>query len=212
MAGMDAAVVLGFALACVVLNLLPGPGMLFIIARGVVGGRSAGVVSALGMASGTAVHTIAAALGLSALLAAAPAALDVVRVAGAGYLLYLAVDAVRSAKRSVVVASGRRQRTLRRIYLSAILTNLANPKVVLFYLAFVPQFITAGGWPTMTQILVLGGVLIVIGLIMDSAVGVAAGMCSALLQGHPPIQRWIKRASAVIFAGLGVRLLVAEAQ
>jgi threonine/homoserine/homoserine lactone efflux protein len=209
---VDMPIVLGFALSCVVLNLVPGPGMMFTIAQGVSGGRRAGVISAAGMASGTVVHTVAAALGLSALLSAAPAALDVVRVGGAGFLLYLAVDTFRSAKRPIVVASGRPPRSLGRVYRSAVLTNLANPKVVLFYLAFVPQFVSAGGWPTSLQILALGGVLIVIGLVMDSSVGIAAGMCSVLLRGRPSIQRWVKRVSATIFAGLAVRLLVTEAQ
>jgi threonine/homoserine/homoserine lactone efflux protein len=204
-------IVLGFALACVVLNLVPGPGMMFTIAQGVLGGRRAGVISAAGMASGTVVHTVAAALGLSALLSAAPAALDVVRIGGAGFLLYLAVDTFRSAKPPIVIASGRPPRSLGGVYRSAVLTNLANPKVVLFHLAFVPQFVSAGGWPT-SQILALGGVLIVIGLVMDSSVGMAAGLCSVLLRRRPSIERWFKRVSATIFAGLAVRLLVTEAQ
>ena len=102
--------------------------------------------------------------------------------------------------------------SLRRTYLSAILNNLANPKVVLFFLAFVPQFITPGGWATSTQILVLGGVLIVIGIIVDCAVGVAAGTFSAILRARPAIQRWLKRISAVIFGGLAVRLLLTDAR
>jgi threonine/homoserine/homoserine lactone efflux protein len=209
MFGMEPSVVLGFAVACVVLNLVPGPGMMFILAHGMVGGRRAGVTAAAGMATGTAVHTVAAALGLSALVNAAPAALDVVRIAGAVFLLYLAISNLRSAGRTVSPVA---RRSLRRTYLSAVLTNLANPKVVLFYLAFVPQFITAGGWPTSVQILVLGAVLIVIGLVMDSAVGVAAGTFSALLLRRPAIQRWIKRAAAAIFGGLALRLLLSESR
>jgi threonine/homoserine/homoserine lactone efflux protein len=87
------------------------------------------------------------------------------------------------------------------------LTNLANPKVVLFYLAFVPQFITPGGWPVSMQILVLGAVLIVIGLVMDSMVGITAGACSSLLMHRPAFQRWLKRLSAAVFGGIALRLL-----
>lgn len=201
---MEPAVILGFAVACVVLNLVPGPGMMFIIAQGIAGGRLAGVISALGMASGTAVHTVAAALGLSALLSAAPAALDVVRIGGALLLLYLAISMVRSTRRPP--ATPRRGRT----YLSAVLTNLANPKVILFYLAFVPQFITAGGWPTGLQILVLGTTLVVIGLVMDSAIGLMAGTFSEFLLRRTAIQNWIKRVSAAILGGLAVRQFLSD--
>lgn len=90
------------------------------------------------------------------------------------------------------------------------LTNLANPKVVLFYVVFVPQFVTAGGGPTSVQILVLGAVLIVIGLSMDGLMGLAAGTCSTLLLSRPAIQRWLKRAAAAVFGGLAVRLLLSE--
>ncbi|GAB2736808.1 LysE family translocator [Amycolatopsis magusensis] len=206
---MELGALLGFAGACVVLNLVPGPGMMFIIAHGVGGGRSGGVAAALGMASGTMAHTVAAALGLSALLRAAPAALEAVKIAGAVFLLYLAVSTLISARKPAALAAARgsRRSTLRKTYLSAVLTNLANPKVVLFYLAFVPQFLTPGGWAVSAQILVLGAVLIVIGLVMDGAVGLAAGTFSALVLRKPKFQRRLKEFSAVIFGGLALRLL-----
>lgn len=205
---MQPAVVLGFALACVVLNLVPGPGMMFIIAHGIVGGRRAGVVAAGGMASGTVVHTVAAALGLSALLRAAPFALDAVRILGALFLVYLAITTWRSAKGAAEAAATRPRRSLRRTYGAAVLTNLANPKVVLFYLAFVPQFLTPDGWSPTTQILLLGGVLVLLGLMMDCMIGLAAGTFSALLSRRPSFQRWLKRASAAIFGGLALRLFI----
>jgi threonine/homoserine/homoserine lactone efflux protein len=207
MVTMDALTIASFAVACVVLNLVPGPGMMFTIAHGITGGRRAGVVAAMGMASGTVVHTIAAALGLSALLRVAPAALDVVRIVGAVVLLYLAIANLRAANQAAVAVPRDGRRSLRRTYVSAVLTNLANPKVVLFYLVFLPQFVTQGGWSTGVQILVLGAVLIVIGLVMDGLVGVAAGTFSSLLQRRPSVQRWLRRVAAAIFGGLAVRLL-----
>jgi len=202
---MQLTTMVAFAGACLVLNLVPGPGMMFIVAHGIAGGRRAGVVAAAGMATGTVVHTAAATLGLSALLRAAPVALDVVRLAGAVVLIYLAITALRSAKTTTDTATVTR-RSLRRTYVSAVLTNLANPKVVLFYLAFVPQFLTIGGWPTAAQILVLGAILVLIGIIMDTAVGLAAGAFSALLLRRPAVQRTLKRASAAIFGALAIRL------
>ncbi|ADB31811.1 Lysine exporter protein (LYSE/YGGA) [Kribbella flavida DSM 17836] len=204
---MSATTVLGFALACVLLNLVPGPGMMFIVAHGLGGGRRAGVTAALGMASGTVVHTVVAALGLSALLQAAPFALELVRVGGAVFLLYLAVSAFRSARAAAALTAPPRK-SLRRTYLSAVLTNLANPKVVLFYLAFLPQFLTAGGWPGPVQILLLGAVLVLIGLVMDCGVGVAAGALSAVLVRRPGFERGLKRVAGAVFGGLAVRLLL----
>jgi threonine/homoserine/homoserine lactone efflux protein len=204
---MELTTLLAFAGACVVLNLVPGPGMMFIIAQGVSGGRRPGLAAAAGMASGTVVHTAAAALGLSALLGAAPAALNVVRIGGAAVLIYLAVAALRSARAGVPLTAKGPKRSLRRTYVSAVLTNLANPKVVLFYVAFVPQFLDPHGWPIALQILVLGALVVLIGLVMDSGVGFAAGTFSSLLVSRPAVQRGLKRASAAIFGGLAVRLL-----
>ena len=181
--------------------------MLFIVAHGIGGGRVAGLVAATGMATGTVVHALAAALGLSALLQAAPYALDVVRLAGAAVLLYLAVNALRSSNRTTPIAPGTGRRSRRRTYAAAVLTNLANPKVVLFYLAFVPQFLAPGGWPTTVQILVLGALLVGIGLVMDCAVAVTAGAFPAVLLGRPAVRRWFLRASAAIFGGIAIRLL-----
>ncbi|WP_410651367.1 LysE family translocator [Amycolatopsis sp. cmx-4-54] len=205
---MDLGLLLGFAGACVVLNLVPGPGMMFTIAHGIGGGRRGGIAAALGMASGTIVHTVAAAAGLSALLRAAPAALETVRILGAIFLLYLAVSTLVSARKSTSTPATRTssRSNLRKTYVSAVLTNLANPKVVLFYLAFVPQFLTPEGWAVSAQILVLGAVLIAIGLVMDGAVGIAAGTFSALLLSKPKFQRRLKELSAVIFGGLALRL------
>jgi threonine/homoserine/homoserine lactone efflux protein len=131
--------------------------------------------------------------------------LDVVRIGGAAVLLFLAVSNLRSARQTALPTG---LHSVRRTFVSAVLTNIANPKVVLFYLAFVPQFITVGGWSVSIQILVLGAVLTAIGLVMDITLGVASGTFSALLLRRPAIQRWIKRAAAAVFGGLAVRLLL----
>lgn len=209
---------LAFALACVVISLVPGPDMMFILAHGISRGRRAGVVAALGMSTGILVHTVGAALGLGALLHAAPAVLDGVRIAGAVFLVYLAVTTWRSSRRTEFAdvpaeetaadRAARESRSLRRTYGMAVLTNLSNPKVILFYLAFFPQFLTVdGGWPTPVQFLVLGGVLVVIGLAVDGSVGLAAGTLSMSLRRNPAVKRWLNRVSALIFGALAVRLV-----
>ncbi|RZS43271.1 threonine/homoserine/homoserine lactone efflux protein [Herbihabitans rhizosphaerae] len=211
---MDVSPLLAFAAAAVLIAVVPGPDMIFIIAHGVAKGRRAGVLAALGMSTGLAVHTLAAALGLGALLAAAPAILDVLRVLGAIFLVYLAVTTLRSSRKAITedapkVPPG----SLRRTYVMAVLTNLANPKVVLFYVSFVPQFLTTstGAWPVGLQFIVLGALLIAIGLIVDATAGLLAGTLSEALRRKPAVQRWLDRVSAAIFGALAARLVTETA-
>lgn len=203
---MDLSIMLAFAVACAVISLVPGPDMMFIMANGIARGRTAGVVAAAGMSTGLAGHTVAAALGLGAVLQAAPVALDAVRITGAVFLVYLAVTTLRSAKEAAATAPAKTG-GLRRTYVMATLVNLSNPKVVLFYLAFFPQFVTEGGWPVPVQFLVMGAVLITIGFTVDATVGMAAGALSALLLRRPAVRRWLDRISAAIFGALAVRLV-----
>ncbi|OLF04392.1 lysine transporter LysE [Actinophytocola xinjiangensis] len=204
---MDLSLVLAFAAACLIISIVPGQDMMFIVANGIARGRAAGVVAAVGMSTGIAVHTVLTALGLGALLAAAPVALDTIRLVGAVFLIYLAVAALRAARESTSAAPTPPARSLRRTYVMAVLTNLANPKVILFYLAFFPQFLTEGGWSTPVQFLVMGAILVVVGFSVDGSVGLAAGALAALLRRRPTIQRWLNRVSAAIFGALAIRLV-----
>ena len=210
---MNHASLVAFVVAVTLISLAPGPDMIFIVANALTGGRRAGVVAALGMSTGLAVHTVAAALGLGALLQAAPAVLEGVRIAGALFLVYLAVTTWRASRsRDPLVgpstAGGQRTRSMPRVYGMAVLTNLANPKVILFYLAFFPQFLStgAGSWPATTQFLLLGVTFIAVGLAVDASAGVVAGTLSERVLGRTGVRRWLDRVSAAIFGGLAVRL------
>ncbi|MER7078299.1 Threonine/homoserine/homoserine lactone efflux protein [Saccharopolyspora kobensis] len=202
---MDLGIVLAFIGAAAVISLVPGPDMMFILANGISSGPRGGVVAAVGMSTGVLVHTVAAALGLTAVFQAVPAALEVVRIAGIAFLLYLAVQSLRSSVLPDVRAAP--SRSMGRIYALAVLTNVSNPKVILFYLAFVPQFVsTDAAWPVPVQLLALGGVLIAVGICVDAAVGLASGGLSNLLVRRPGIQRWLDRAAGALFGGLALRL------
>ncbi|GIG88701.1 LysE family translocator [Plantactinospora endophytica] len=211
---MDLALVGAFVVAVFLLTVAPGPDMLFVVANALAGGRRAGLVAALGMSTGLALHTFAAALGLSALLAAAPQALDAVRLLGAAFLVYLAVNSWRSARTAdgpTAATVPAPRRPLRKVYLLATLTNVGNPKIVLFYLAFLPQFLTTSdpaAWPVWTQLLVLGAVFIGVGLPVDAVVGLTAGSLAERLFRWPSFRRRLERISALIFGGLAVRLLL----
>jgi threonine/homoserine/homoserine lactone efflux protein len=209
---MDLSVVLGFVVAVFLVSLVPGPDMLFIVANAAVGGRRAGVVAAAGMSTGLAVHSLAAALGLGALIQAAPQVLNGIRIAGAAFLLYLAYLTWRASRQKLGEADEALElpkRTLRKTYVMATLTNLANPKVILFYLAFVPQFITTGAdsWPATLQFLVLGAIFISVGFPVDATVGLLAGtVTDRFFRAGSTIRRRLERVTAGIFAALAARL------
>jgi threonine/homoserine/homoserine lactone efflux protein len=204
-----------FIVAVALISVVPGPDMMYIVANALVGGRRSGVVSALGMSTGLAAHTVAAAFGLGMLIQAAPLVLEAIRVAGSLFLIYLAVMTWRASRgRGPAIEMESRPRPLSRVYGMAVLTNLANPKVILFYLAFLPQFLTKGegSWPATVQFLVLGGLFILVGLVVDASVGTLAGSMSERMLRREGFRRWLERVSAGVFGGLAIRLAMDAAR
>jgi threonine/homoserine/homoserine lactone efflux protein len=185
------------ALICVV----PGPDMAFIVANGMRHGSRGGVAAAFGMAGGMVVHTTAAALGLSALIRSSAAAFEIVRIAGALYLLWMGVEAIR-AKPATAAAAAAAGRVFRR----AVLTNVLNPKVIVFYLAFLPQFIDPHRGDVTVQLLALGTVFALIGLAGDLLVALLVGRLRERALGSARVQRTLDRISSVVFLGLAARL------
>lgn len=200
-----------FLVAVLALNLTPGPDMLFCFANGVGRGRAAGAVAALGIGAGSAVHTLAAALGVAGLLAASPLLFDAVRLAGAAYLFWLAWRALSAPLPAPgaadVHAAGRGG--LGRIFLQGLVTNVLNPKVALFFIAFLPQFAVPANGPVWPQMLLLGGVLSVSGTLVNAVVGIGAGGLGGLFGRNPRIARLQRWLTAGIFAGLAARLVLA---
>jgi threonine/homoserine/homoserine lactone efflux protein len=180
-----------FALASVTLITIPGPNLVYILTRSVSQGTRAGLVSAAGVETGTLVHVTAAALGLSSLVAASPVGFAVLRYAGAGYLAYLGVRTlVRSP--GLDLAGEAARRPLRRVYRDGAVVNLLNPKVALFFLAFLPQFVSPQTAPR-PQMMVLGAVFFVLALVLDTAYALAGGAVggwSRRPRGHSSWQRY----------------------
>jgi len=198
-----------FMIATVALNITPGPDMLYVIARSVSQGRPAGIVSALGIAGGLIVHTLAVALGLAGLMVAVPVAYEIVKYAGAGYLVYLGIRTLRNRRdpnREVPIT----QDNLGAIFLQGMLTNVLNPKVALFFLAFLPQFVDASRGSVAAQIVVLGMLFNTSGTIVNVGVALAASYTGGRLRNGlecPAILRWV---TGSVFLGLGVRLALLE--
>lgn len=198
-----------FVSAALIVQLVPGPGMLFILANGIAGGSRAGVAAACGAATGMVVHTFAAALGLAALFAHAPAAYDVLRVGGALYLLWLAAGHFRSGKSGSLAATAHR-RSSRQVFVRAWLNNLSNPKVILFYLAFLPQFVSPGSSSPTLQLLLLGFVFLLLGLVIDLALGVFSGRIGEWLRHRSTMRKAIEWLAGTIMGALGLRLLLSS--
>lgn len=197
--------IIAFVAAGLLLNITPGPDVLYIVGRSLAQGRMAGVISSLGIAAGSLVHVAGAALGLSAILAATPAAFDVVRYAGAAYLVWLGVGALRRRGAALAIdESGTPSRAA--IFRQGAVTNILNPKVALFFLAFLPQFTDPARGPVTAQAVVLGLIFIVNGLVVCVGYALAASAVGAWLRTRYDVHAWMHRAMGVLFLGLGLRL------
>ncbi|WP_192459245.1 LysE family translocator [Musicola keenii] len=198
---------LPFAAIAFGLVLTPGPNMIYLLSRSVCQGKRAGLVSLAGVALGFLFYMTAAALGITALVMAVPLAYDALRMAGAGYLLWLAWQAVRSDGAPFAL------RTLRpdsnkRLFIMGLVTNLLNPKAAVLYLSLLPQFIRPEQGHVLGQSLILGGTQIVISMTVNASLIVIAGSIAAFLSGRPlwqRVQRWLM---GTILAGLAIRMLV----
>jgi threonine/homoserine/homoserine lactone efflux protein len=196
-----------FLVGAIALALTPGPDMAFTIATAASRGRRAGLAAMAGIITGGAIWTVLAAAGLAALLTTAEQALTVVRYLGAGYLLYLAWVTLRKLDAPLEARSAQ---TVSRAFRRGLVTNLLNPKVGLFFLAFLPQFTNPELSPVWLQMLVLGGIFFAIGTAVLTAVALAAGQAQAWLAGSRNARRVLNGLSATAFGGLGLRLLLID--
>ncbi len=199
---VDWTTLLAFAPAALALNLTPGADMLFCLGQGLRGGPQAAMAANLGIGAGCVFHLLAAGLGLSALLVAAPWLFDAIRWAGVAYLVWLAIGALRSPLGGRETAPIRTSRAFR----DAVTVNVLNPKVALFVLAFLPQFVDPARGPVLLQFLTLGAVLIAGGLVVNGVVGVFAGGIGRALARSVRLERALRIASAGIFMTLAARL------
>ena len=201
-----------FVVSGLLLNIMPGPDSLLIMTRSATQGWRAGSAAALGIGTGTFVHIFAAALGLSAILATSAAAFTVVKLAGAAYILYLAVGMLLSKRGDggEPTAPALAPLPLRRIYAQGILTNVLNPKVALFFLAFVPQFIDANAPHKAVAFLILGAIFNINGMLWCHALALFTAQARARLKLNPAVTLWLNRATGGLFVWLGVKLALAK--
>jgi threonine/homoserine/homoserine lactone efflux protein len=198
-----------FFVASIALILAPGPDSLYVLARGLGQGRRAGIIAALGSSSGLLAHTTLAALGLAVLLQTSEIAYTVVRVGGALYLIYLGVRALLSRERFAVGATAS-QSSPHRMYLQGLLTNVLNPKVALFFIAFLPQFVDPHTPSFALSMLTLGLIFALLTVCYLTLVGTLSGALGGTLLSRPRVAGAIRWISGCVFIGLGLRLLITE--
>jgi threonine/homoserine/homoserine lactone efflux protein len=200
-----------FVLSGLLLNILPGPDSLLIMTRSATQGWRAGSAAALGIGAGTFVHIVAAALGLSAVLAASSAAFTAVKLLGAAYILYMAIGLLRSRKRADGAATPALPRlAYRKIFAQGFLTNVLNPKVAVFFLAFVPQFIDADAPNKVLAFIVLGCIFNFNGMLWCHSLALFTAQASRRIKLHPTASLWLSRATGGLFVWLGVKLALAK--
>lgn len=204
---MNSATLLTFTLTSALLALVPGPDNLFVLTQSALQGRRAGILITLGLCTGLIVHTTAVALGLAALFAASQIAYTVVTLLGAAYLLYLAWQAYKASRVSGEPTQGNGL-SGRHYYVRGIIMNLSNPKVVIFFLAFLPQFIDPEAGKVSLQLFALGLIFIATTILVFGTIALLSSSLSALLRENPAIRRWMERITCVLFTGLALRLLL----
>lgn len=202
----------GFLVAAIIITLAPGPDNLSVLSLGLSRGRHAGIGFGLGCALGCFTHTLWAALGVTALVAASETAFQLLKLAGALYLFWLGWQCLRSGgtKFTANAASVSDMTPLRAYLLRGFIANAINPKVALFFLAFLPQFVDPAQGGAGAQTALLGTVFAAQTVVIFGALGYYAGAVGAWLRGRSAVGRWLDRATGVLFVGLGVRLVLAE--
>ena len=194
-----------FIVASLVLIVTPGQDMILVMSRSITQGSAAGVATAAGVSVGLIGHTILATLGLGAVLRTSEWLFIALKLAGAAYLVYLGIQLVRSAKHELAVSADA-PRSLRRLFLDGALSNVSNPKIAVFYFAFLPQFVLPGATHPTLSVFVLGLVFAGLTFLVKGPVGLGAGLLSGWLRSRPKVIAWLHRTSGAILIGLGLKL------
>jgi threonine/homoserine/homoserine lactone efflux protein len=199
-----------FLIAAVLLNLSPGPDMAFILAQTARNGQRSGFAAMFGVWTGAFLHVLLAALGLSAILATSATAFTVVKWSGAAYLIWLGIQAYRSDGASYSPSTDIRQLSNLRIYRQGVLVAALNPKVAIFFLAFLPQFVVDGAGPVSAQLFLHGTLIIVVGVLIEPSLVILGSKLTRYLGQNSRVAAWMERGLGTLFIGLGIRLALSE--
>ncbi len=197
-----------FVLSGVILNITPGADTMYILTRSIAQGKNAGIVSVLGISTGGLIWTLLTAFGLALILVSSPTAFNIVKYAGALYLACLGISILLKQKNLTYSASRLEKTRLPAIYFQGMLTNLLNPKVALFFLSFLPQFINAEQADSPVPFLILGGTFFTTGTVWCLLLACAASYFTNSIRKNPNISKILQIISGIIFIGLGLNLAI----
>ena len=200
----------GFLSAAIVLNLAPGPDIAFILGQTVRGGRKTGFAAMAGIWTGAFGHVLMAAAGLSAILATSAMAFSVVKWVGAGYLIWLGIQALRSDGSGFIAEGIKGGAKLMPIYRQGVVVALLNPKVAIFFLAFLPQFVTPDAGPVWAQLFLHGSLIIVVAAFIEPPLILAGEKLTNKLRSSPKFGLWLDRSLGAILVALGLRLAMEQ--
>ncbi|ACM19181.1 transporter, RhtB family [Geotalea daltonii FRC-32] len=199
-----------FLTASILLTLAPGPDNIYILTRGIAQGRNAALAAAFGFTTGLIGHTMVVAFGLAAVIRSSDLLFGVIKFAGAGYLLYLGYRTLRNREPLIVSDTTDQSSGLRRVYCQSVLANLLNPKVSLFFLSFLPQFIQPTLGHGELQALALGGLFMLETLVIFCLIALCSGNLGKWLRKRPAVSRHLNSAAGVTFIGIGLSLAFSE--
>lgn len=198
-----------FIAASALLAIAPGPDVIYVLTRGIAQGTKAGLAAAFGFASGCVFHTALAAVGIAALIRSSPVAFDVVRYAGAAYLVWIGIQALRHRASFSIEAQGDR-RALGTIFRQSVIGNMLNPKVTLFFLAFLPQFVDASAGHVGWQMGLLGVIFMLVTIVVFGAVAIFSGWIGEWVRRKPAIGARLNAFAGLTFIGLGIRVALPD--
>ena len=194
-----------FVVASIALIATPGQDMILVMSRSIAQGSAAGVATAAGVSVGLVGHTVLATLGLGAILRTSEWLFIALKLVGAAYLVYLGIQLLRADRHELVMSAGA-PRSLGRLFFDGTLSNVSNPKIAVFYFAFLPQFVLPGAAHPTLAVFVLGLVFAALTFLVKGPVGLGAGLLSGWLRARPAVLAWIHRTSGAVLIGLGVKL------
>ncbi len=207
----DFTILLTFTAASLILAITPGPDMTLFLGKTLTQGRRAGLAAVLGAGTGLVIHTLFAAIGVSALLAASESAFTVLKIVGAGYLVWLAFQAIRNGSSLTLEAAAKREQSLGLVWLQGLGVNILNPKIVLFFVTFLPQFVSASDPHAAGKLLFLGAYFVVLGMPVCVLMVLGAGSFARFVKSSPSFMRAFDWLFAGIMGGFALKLLVAKA-
>ena len=196
--------------ASFILCLVPGPDNIYVLTQGMTKSKKAAIVTTLGLCSGLIIHTTAAALGISVIFQTSEIAFDIVKYAGAAYLLYIAYQAFKYRNEPLDLSVQNSSSELKKLFVKGFIMNILNPKVSIFFLAFLPQFVNTQAGNIPMQMISLGVIFMIMTVIVFSSIGIAANLLSSKLQKNPNIVKYMNILTSTVLVGLGIKLALSQ--